>query len=227
MGGLTAFLSLQKANREVGKSSHEDIEKTIDSSLDIVQHRGPDTRGKWVSQDQRVGRYTGRLRTILSTNQRLGFGQVQLPIVDLTPGGHQPFHDSRDQIHAVVNGELYGYEGYRAALAGEYEFKGHSDCEIVIALYQQYGISFLSHLRGEFALILWDARRELFFAARDRYGVKSLYHTFVNGRLLVATEMKSFLAFGWQPEWCVRNIRDRSWNHDSETYFNGVYKVRR
>lgn len=145
--------------------------------------------------------------------------------MDLSPEGNQPFHDSRGEVHAVVNGELYGHESYREALTEEYDFKGHSDCEIVIALYQHYGISFLSHLRGEFALVLWDEKRQLFFAARDRYGVKSLYYTLVNGQLLVATEMKAFLSFGWQPEWCVRNIREGTWQGPSATFFKGVYKV--
>jgi asparagine synthase (glutamine-hydrolysing) len=157
--------------------------------------------------------------------RRPGFGHVRLSIVDLSPGGNQPFHDSRGEVHAVVNGELYGHEEYRAALGNEFDFKGHSDCEIAIALYQHYGLSFLSHLRGEFALVLWDAKRQLFFAARDRYGAKSLYYTFVNGQLLVATEMKSFLAFGWQPQWCTRSIREKTWHHHSATFFKGVRKV--
>ncbi|GMG31070.1 unnamed protein product [Aspergillus oryzae] len=130
-----------------------------------------------------------------------------------------------NDIHAVVNGELYDHERYREQLASEFDFKGNSDCEIVIALYKHYGASFLSHLRGEFALVLWDAKRELFFAARDRYGIKSLYYTLVNNRLLVATEMKSFLAFGWKPEWCIRSLRSLSWQHGSNTFFKGVYNV--
>lgn len=150
---------------------------------------------------------------------------MRLSIVDLSPEGDQPFHDSRGKVHAVVNGGLYGHESYREALANEFEFKGNSDCEIVIALYQHYGISFLSHLRGEFALILWDAKRQLFFAARDLYGVKSLYYTVANGRLLVATEIKAFLAFGWQPEWCLRSLRNNTWQGLSETFFKGVRKV--
>lgn len=150
---------------------------------------------------------------------------MRLSIIDLSPDGDQPFNDTRGDIHAVVNGELYGHEEYRAALADEFDFKGHSDCEIVIALYQHYGLSFLSRLRGEFALILWDAKRELFFAARDRYGIKSLYYTIVDGRLLVATEMKSFLAFGWWPEWCLRSLRESTWYCDSNTFFKGVFKA--
>lgn len=154
-----------------------------------------------------------------------GLGHVRLSIIDLSPDGNQPFHDTKNDVHAIVNGELYDHERYRAELAQEYDFKGHSDCEIVLALYQHYGLSFLSHLRGEFALVLWDARRQLFFAARDRYGIKSLYYTFLDGRLLVATEMKSFLAFGWQPEWCVQTLRDNGWRFDSRTLFKGVRKV--
>lgn len=65
---------------------------------------------------------------------------MRLSIVDLSPEGDQPYHDSHGEVHAVVNGELYGHESYREALANEFEFKGNSDCEIVIALYQHYGI---------------------------------------------------------------------------------------
>jgi asparagine synthase (glutamine-hydrolysing) len=154
-----------------------------------------------------------------------GLGHVRLSIIDLSPDGNQPFHDSQNDVHAIVNGELYDHERYRTELAKEYNFQGNSDCEIVLALYQHYGLSFLSHLRGEFALVLWDAKRELFFAARDRYGIKSLYYTFVDGQLLVATEKKSFLAFGWQPEWCNRTMRDNGWRFDKRTFFKGVYKV--
>lgn len=152
-----------------------------------------------------------------------GLGHVRLSIIDLSPGGNQPFHD--DGIHAVVNGELYDYEHYRAQLSSEFNFVGHSDCEIVIALYKRYGLSFMSHLRGEFAFVLWDANRQLLIAARDRYGIKSLYYTVHQGKLLVATEIKSFLAFGIQMEWCVRTLRDQSWRVGPNTYFKGVYRV--
>ncbi|KAJ3174870.1 hypothetical protein HDU87_006662 [Geranomyces variabilis] len=64
-----------------------------------------------------------------------------------------------------------------------------------------YGLSFLYHLRGEFALCLWDERRKLFGAARDRFGIKPLYYTYSEGRLLLASETKAFKAFGWVPEW--------------------------
>ncbi|KAI9929147.1 hypothetical protein MW887_001551 [Aspergillus wentii] len=186
MCGISTFLSLQKGSPDSINNieTNPKSEAQLNASLDVVEHRGPDARGKWFSPDGQVG-----------------LGHVRLTIIDLSPDGNQPFHDSQDGIHAVVNGELYGHEHYREQLSSEYDFQGKSDCEIVIALYKHYGVSFLSYLRGEFALVLWDANRQLFFAARDRFGIKSLYHTIVGNRLLVATEMKSFLAFGWQPEW--------------------------
>jgi asparagine synthase (glutamine-hydrolysing) len=154
-----------------------------------------------------------------------GLGHVRLSIIDLSPSGNQPFHDEQGRIHAVVNGELYDYERYKAQLSDEFKFVGNSDSEIVIALYKHYGLSFISHLRGEFAFVLWDENRQQLIAARDRYGIKSLYYTVHENKLLVATEIKSFLAFGLQPEWCVRTLRDQSWRVASSTFFQGVYKV--
>ncbi|KAL4995558.1 hypothetical protein BDV10DRAFT_187985 [Aspergillus recurvatus] len=207
MCGLSAILSLSEGTNcpRVDNAHPQALTGQMDESLELVKHRGPDSRGQWFSPDYRVG-----------------LGHVRLSIVDLSPAGNQPFHDAEGTVHAVVNGELYGHEKYRAKLACVYDFNGNSDCEIVIALYRHYGISFLCKLRGEFALVLWDAKRKLFFAARDRYGIKSLYYTVVNNRLLVATEMKSFLPFGWQPEWSVQSLLGKGWLWDSEMYFKGL-----
>nr|WCD39068.1 class II amidotransferase [Fusarium tricinctum] len=209
MCGISAFLShpgesaLPVVN---GEAKH--VAAELESSLDLIAHRGPDARGRWFSDDYQVG-----------------LGHVRLSIIDLSPSGNQPFHDEENGIHAVVNGELYDYERYKAQLSSEFKFVGNSDCEIVIALYKHYGLSFISHLRGEFAFVLWDAHRQQLIAARDRYGIKSLYYTVHQNKLLVATEIKSFLAFGVQPEWCVRTLRDQSWRVDSTTFFKGVHRV--
>ncbi|KAE8374862.1 hypothetical protein BDV26DRAFT_283907 [Aspergillus bertholletiae] len=206
MCGLTAFFTVGGTSggvRCVDDALH--VERQLEKSLDLVNHRGPDARGRWFSPDHRVG-----------------LGHVRLSIIDLSPAGNQPFHDSEGAIHAVVNGELYDHEQYRAELSQEYEFKSSSDCEIVIALYKHYGVSFLNKLRGEFALVLYDANRKLFLTARDRYGVKSLYYTMVGNRFLVATEMKSFLPFGWEPEWDISGIREGSWVNGTEMFFKGV-----
>ncbi|KJK68381.1 Glutamine amidotransferase domain protein [Aspergillus parasiticus SU-1] len=209
MCGLTAFLTVGGTPGCVHCANNgPGLEKQLEDSLDLVNHRGPDARGRWFSPDYRVG-----------------LGHVRLSIVDLSPAGNQPFHDSEGAIHAVVNGELYDHEEYRTELAQEYDFKSNSDCEIVIALYRHYGISFLNKLRGEFALVLYDANRKLFLTARDRYGIKSLYYTMVGNRLLVATEMKSFLPFGWKPEWDVTAIREGVWMNGSQMLFKGVQRL--
>ncbi|KAL2810551.1 nucleophile aminohydrolase [Aspergillus granulosus] len=205
MCGITSFLSLCRAPAPLER---EQLEQNIDESLEIVKHRGPDASGKWISPDNRVG-----------------IGHVRLSIVDLSPEGNQPFHSASDGVHAVVNGELYDHERYRSQLAAEYNFQGHSDCEIVLALYKHYGLDFLCHLRGEFALVLWDAKREVFLATRDRYGIKSLYYTVSGGKLLVATEMKQFLAYGWEAEWDVQSVVERGLVFDERTVFKGVKKI--
>lgn len=158
-------------------------------------------------------------------NQAACLGHVRLSIIDLSPLGNQPFHNKQDDVHAVVNGELYNYAEDRSKLENEYNFQGNSDCAIVLALYKHYGLSFLQHLRGEFALVLYDARRNVLIAARDRYGVKSLYYTVQAGRLLISTEMKSFLPYGWQPEWNVQSLRENGWRFDSRTFFKSIYKA--
>jgi asparagine synthase (glutamine-hydrolysing) len=106
-----------------------------------------------------------------------------------------------------------------------YAFKGKSDCEIVIALYQLYGTSFLKHLRGEFALCLYDSRTKTFLAARDRYGIKPLLYAELDGALLVAAEVKAFAPLGLQAEWDVQSVMARGYSHDQRTIFKGVSKV--
>jgi asparagine synthase (glutamine-hydrolysing) len=130
-------------------------------------------------------------------------------------------------VHAVVNGELYDADAIRQRLVKEagVTFKGRSDCEIVIALYQIYGTAFLRHLRGEFALCLYDSRTKLFFSARDRYGIKPLFFTQIDGNLHIAAEMKAFSPFGWCPEWDVRSILDRRWLFGQRTQLDKIHKV--
>lgn len=132
-------------------------------------------------------------------------------------------------VHAVVNGELYDHERISQELIEKtgYKFKSRSDSEIVVALYKHYGLSFLSRLRGEFALCLYDSRTQLFVAARDRYGIKPLFWTVLDGQLLVAAEAKAFLPLGWKPEWDVKSLLDGGWNHNERTIFRNVKKVMR
>lgn len=155
-------------------------------------------------------------------------GHNRLAINDLSDGGNQPWHSRDGMLHAIVNGELYDYERIKEELAAkhDYIFTSSSDSEIVLALYQVYGLDFLQHLRGEFAICLYDESKDVFVAARDRYGIKPLFYTMQDDRLLVAAEIKAFLPLGWQPEWDVESIVEGGWNFDDRTLFRGVRKLR-
>lgn len=148
----------------------------------------------------------------------------------MSTGGSQPLHSADGKIHAVVNGELYDFENIKAKLATDlgHRFTGNSDSEIVVALYQACGLDFLTHLRGEFAICLYDEEKDLFVAARDRYGIKPLFYTkqTQTGRLLVAAEIKAFLPLDWSPEWDVESLIEAGWNFDDRTLFRNVRKLR-
>ncbi|KAH8714092.1 hypothetical protein GQ44DRAFT_811349 [Phaeosphaeriaceae sp. PMI808] len=134
----------------------------------------------------------------------------------------QPFHDTDNNVHAVVNGELYGYQEIREELTAKgYRFKSKCDSEIVVYLYKEYGLSFLSNLRGEFSLCLYDSKSQLFVAASDRYAIKPIYYTIHNGNLLA----KAFLPLGWKPQWDVQSIKDVGWLCDQRTFFKGVNSI--
>lgn len=154
-------------------------------------------------------------------------GHVRLDINDLSPSGCQPLHSTDKRVHTVVNGEIYDYDKLRREMEQkiDYRFQGTSDSELVLALYKYYGLSFLSHIRGEFSICLFDSERELFIAVRDRYGIKPLFWTVQNGELLVAAEMKAFLPLGWRPEWDVRSIVGGDFQIGNSTIFKGVQKV--
>ncbi len=107
----------------------------------------------------------------------------------------------------------------------EYRFQGTSDSELVLALYKYYGLSFLSQIRGEFSICLFDSERELFVAVRDRYGIKPLFWTIQDGELLLAAEMKAFLPLGWKPEWDVKSIVGGDFQIGNSTIFKNVQKV--
>lgn len=210
------------------------LERDLQKSLDKIKHRGPDAGNLWISPNGKVGmRPHAKFLCALLTH-REALGHVRLSINDLAPSGNQPLHDIKHDVHVVVNGELYDYDILRKEMDEKcsYPFQGRSDSELALALYRYYGISFLSYLRGEFAICLYDGRSKTFVVARDRYGIKPILWmrdrkgTGSGGRLLVASEAKAFLPLGWEPEWDVRSILDGGFHHDERTMFKGVTALR-
>lgn len=154
------------------------------ASIASLGHRGPDAQAMWRSSDQKVT-----------------LGHTRLSIIDLATGD-QPLISDEGRIVAVVNGEFYDFETIRKTLQKKgYRFKTQSDSEIIIGLYQEYGLECLQHLRGEFAFVLWDEQRKHLLLARDRFGIKPLYYSYHQETLYVASEIKSLKALGVPMQW--------------------------
>ncbi len=121
----------------------------------------------------------------------LGFGR--LAIMGVTPEGMQPFE--RDGSLVVCNGELYGFRPVRAELEAEgYTFQSDSDCEIILPLYEKYGLDMFRHLDAEFAMILYDARKKWLIAARDPIGIRPLFYGYSDsGAIAFASEAKNLV----------------------------------
>ena len=156
----------------------------LEAATKRLSHRGPDDHRIWLSPDASVG-----------------LGHARLSVIDLQTGS-QPLANEAGSIHAIVNGEFYGYEAIREELRK----RGHvlstrSDSEILIHLYEDFGLNCLHQLRGEFAFVLWDERKRTLFAARDRFGIKPLYYAQVGHGLYMASEVKALLAAGVPAQW--------------------------
>lgn len=173
MCGLTGYVSRRPVARE-----------RLERATGALQTRGPDGEGLFFSLEDRVG-----------------LGHRRLAIVD-TPYGRQPLHNETGTVTTVVNGELYG----AARICSELESRGHvfqtlSDSELVLHLYEERGLEFVQHLRGEFALLLWDEGRRRLVAARDPFGVKPLVYIQRDGELWLASRACALFAAGFPARW--------------------------
>jgi asparagine synthase (glutamine-hydrolysing) len=141
-----------------------------------IHHRGPDATGVHVSG-------------------AAGLAATRLAIIDLSPEGSQPFLSEDGRVAVVHNGELYNFRELRKELqATGHVFRTRTDTEVVLRGYLEWGPACVDHFEGMFAFAVWDARNETLFAARDRFGVKPLYWTCADGRLILASEVKALLA---------------------------------
>ncbi|MCR5761924.1 MAG: asparagine synthase B [Treponema sp.] len=152
--------------------SSEDLRTQVINMSKKIRHRGPDWSGV----------YTGD-RAILS--------HERLAIVDPL-SGKQPLMSKDGNLILAANGEIYNHQELRKQLEGRYEFQTGSDCEVILALYKEKGVSFLEDLSGIFAFALYDAEKDVYLVARDEIGVIPLYQGWDNeGRYYVASELKS------------------------------------
>lgn len=148
----------------------------IMKSLDQIYHRGPDEK------------HYEKLKEVF-------LGHTRLSIVDIN-GGQQPLFNENKTIVAVVNGEFYEYKKIREDLIKKgHKFHTLSDSEILIHLYEEYGVECLKKLHGEFAFVLYDVNKQQWFCARDRIGIRPLQYYYKDGMFLIASEAKALLSF--------------------------------
>ena len=170
MCGIAGFYSAQPLN--------EETRPTLERMIERLRHRGPDGNGYH-----------------FDLARGLAMGHARLSIIDLETGD-QPILGPVDSDTVFTgNGEFYDYKRIRANLICEGgRFRTKSDSEISLHLYRKHGLSFVDHLRGEFAFALYDGRDDKLILARDRFGVKPLFYTVVGDTILWASEIKALFA---------------------------------
>jgi asparagine synthase (glutamine-hydrolysing) len=164
--------------------SHEILERATRS----LAHRGPDDSG------------TILLRETDPCQVEIGLGSRRLAIIDLSPLGHQPMHDAETGNWIVFNGEIYNFHDVRLELERSgAKFKSHSDTEVLLKAYAQWGEECLTRFRGMFAFAIWDACRHRMLLARDPMGIKPLYYAQCGSYFLFASEVRTLLGTGLVP----------------------------
>jgi asparagine synthase (glutamine-hydrolysing) len=150
--------------------------KILDGA-ELLNHRGPDDSGDWLSEDGRIG-----------------FAHRRLSIVDLTNRGRQPMTDFNNRFTIVFNGEIYNYPELFAKFSSKgYKFNSKTDTEVILAAYQEWGEDCTSHLNGMFSFAIFDSINNTLFLSRDRAGEKPLFYGFNEGVLLFSSEIKAIL----------------------------------
>jgi asparagine synthase (glutamine-hydrolysing) len=171
----------------IGKRFPE-IKDALASGTRALTHRGPDDEGIEILP----------LRS--DAQQCVGLGSRRLAILDLSPAGHQPMHDSETGNWLVFNGEIFNFQQVRRELQKlGHRFTSTGDTEVLLKAYGEWGEACIGRLAGMFAFALWDARRERLFLARDRLGVKPLYYYASPDLLLFGSEVRALLASGLVP----------------------------
>ena len=146
-------------------------------AIELLRHRGPDGEGRWAGDG-------------------VALAMRRLAIIDLETGD-QPVANEREDVVAIVNGELYNYRELRAELEAKgHTFRGAGDVELVPHLYEEHGDAFVDRLRGMFAIALWDVARSRLVLARDRLGIKPLYLADLPEGLAFGSELAPLLALG-------------------------------
>jgi asparagine synthase (glutamine-hydrolysing) len=149
----------------------------LKAMTDLIAHRGPDGEGHY-------------------RDGPIGLGHRRLSIIDLTDAARQPMTTRDGRYVLTYNGEIYNFQELKADLSARgHLFHSSGDSEVLLTAFAEWGLSALYKLNGMFAFGIWDRQEKKLTIARDRFGVKPLYYTMVDGALLFASEIKAFRGF--------------------------------
>ena len=166
MCGIVGILNLKSAERI--------DESVLHRMVSMINHRGPDGKGYYA-------------------NENVGLGHARLSIIDIE-GGQQPIHNEDKSIWLIFNGEIFNYIELRQSLELKgHTFYTHTDTEVIVHLYEQYGDEFVNHLNGQFAIAIWDNNKKRLILVRDRIGINPLFYTQVKNQIIFSSEVKSIL----------------------------------
>ncbi|MBM10297.1 MAG: asparagine synthase (glutamine-hydrolyzing) [Magnetovibrio sp.] len=166
MCGIAGIIGLRRVNTHAVKTM-----------MDLMVHRGPDDSGIWTND-----------------NGKIVFGHRRLAIIDLTNSGHQPMVSNDGNIVITYNGEIYNYVELANRLKSEgYEFRSDSDTEVLLAVYQCWGVDGFSELNGMFSFALYDSNTSHIICARDRFGEKPFLFAEIDNGFAFASEYKALL----------------------------------
>ena len=184
----------------------------------VQSHRGPNDSGVWEHRSP--------------DRSYFGLGSQRLSIVDLSADGHMPMPNEDGSVWITYNGEIYNFIDLRCELESKgHRFASHTDTEVIVHLYEEYGQDCVHRLNGMFAFAICDLRgaAPLLFMARDHFGVKPFYYTCRNGRLAFASEIKALLEVpGVEPEIDLSALDQYLtflWVPDPKTLFKGIFKL--
>ncbi len=177
---------------------------------DILEHRGPDDSGIYI-------------------DKTIGLGHRRLSIIDTSTAGHQPFVSENGRYCIVFNGEIYNYQSFYPELKSKgIALKSGSDTEVLLKLYELYGMEMLDRLNGMFAFAIWDTLERKLTLCRDRMGVKPLYYCIYKSTLYFASEQKALFAAGVPIGISENGMEEyifNRFNAGEETLFNHVKKL--
>ena len=203
MCGITGFYNYDKKAPDVS---------LLHKMGDVIAHRGPDHDGYYTNKDG------------------IGFCHRRLSIIDLSVNGNQPMTSANKDIWLTYNGEIYNYKELREELIIKgYVFKSKTDTEVIINSYLEYGVDCVKKFNGMFAFSLWDARSNLFFAARDKIGIKPYYYYANSAVFVFASEIKSLLVhpdiIAKENESAITNYLLLDHPIDNQTWFEEIFTL--